>query len=294
MKTTVLFLCGCLAVCSANAQLLKKAGDKLRSVVHKSDGDSSYAMADGGEATMPADVEEKAVRSGRQRPNPALMISGDDQVQIDSTFDFDVAIYQDMEAYQGNQLVKDGGQQIVIYYSASQPMFAIQLSSRATAARNHFYGNFEKESLLNITGYEKIASGVKQAMSLEAIEPAYPGDFGYLGVLLRTGNKKVIAGVACEEYLGRNDAHVTNTNHGAVTAHVWIPQDPRTLFPGYGFIPKKYLDEIETLRTQGGYAPFIFPLEMYLEYGNGDKVYTFTNDIIMGEHRTVNVMDIVK
>ncbi|HEY0273408.1 MAG TPA: hypothetical protein VGC22_09500 [Chitinophaga sp.] len=291
MKITVLFLAGCLAVHAAPAQLLKKAGDKIRSVTHKKDDHVPEAEA-AGESTMPADDVEKAAKNSPQ--HPSLTLSGDSAVQIDSSFDFDVAIYQEMEAYQGNQLVIDGGQEIVIYYSTAQPVFGIQLSSRSTGARNDLYGDFEKSSLLNLTAFGHVGTGEKQPLSLEAIEPAYPGDFGYLGVLLKTGNKKVIAGVACEEYLAHNNALVTNTNRGQVTAHVWIPQDPRTLFAGYGFIPQHYRDEIETLKTQGGYAPFIFPLEMYLEYGNGDKVYTFTNDIIMGEHRMVQLTDIIK
>ncbi|PUZ27219.1 hypothetical protein GA0116948_11728 [Chitinophaga costaii] len=294
MKIIVLFLAGCLTVSGTHAQFFKKAGNKIKSITHKKDSDSASVSEEGGEPTMPSDEEEQALKRSPQRANPALVISGDSAVVIDSSFDFDVSIYQEMEAYQGNQLVKDGGQEIVIYYSTIRPLFGIQLSSRSTGTRNQYYGDFEKLSLLSLTAYQHVGTGQKQPMSLEAVEPAYPGDFGYLGVLLKTGNKKVIAGVACEEFLARNDNHVTNTNRGGVTAHVWIPMDPRTLFPGYGYIPKHFQDEIETLRTQGGYAPFIFPLEMYLEYGNGDKVYTFTNDIMIGEHRTVQVRDIVR
>lgn len=291
MKKIVLLLLLCLAVGATQAQIFKKAGDKIRSVVHKKGEETDSSDEDGGDMPMaPSDRANAAA-------NPSLQISGDSSVLIDSTFDFDVAVYQEMEAYQGNQLVIDGGQEIVIYYSSNTPQFSIQLSSRSTGTRNHFYGDFAKESLLSLSSYEHIGSGEKKPMELQELEPVYPGDFGYLSQLLKTGNKKVIAGVACEEYVAQNqrqDARITNTNRGKVKAHVWIPMDPRTLFPGYAFIPQNYQDQIETIRTQGGYAPVIFPLEMYLEYGNGDKIYTYTNDIIMGEHRTVKIEDINK
>jgi Cys-tRNA synthase (O-phospho-L-seryl-tRNA:Cys-tRNA synthase) len=125
----------------------------------------------------------------------------------------------------------------------------------------------------------------------------YPGEVGYLSQLLKTGSKKVIAGVACEEYVANNLRHhakVVNTNHAKVTAHVWIPMDPHSLFPGYSVIPDHYKTQIETMRIQGSYPPVVMPLEMFLEYGNGDKVFTYTTEIIFGEGRRVFLTDIIK
>ncbi len=79
-----------------------------------------------------------------------------------------------------------------------------------------------------------IASGDKAKLELEGMEPVYPGEIGYLSELRRTGSKKVIAGVACEEYIAQNlrhDPRVVNTSHNKVTAYVWIPSIRIPCFP---------------------------------------------------------------
>lgn len=229
--------------------------------------------------------------------NPALIIGGDERVEIDSSYDYDVAVYQESAAFQGTQLVIDGGEQIVVYYSSKNPHFCIQLKSRSTRTQNFFFGDFQKEVQLSLSGVDKVASGDKTQLDLSTMEPVYPGEIGYLSQLLKTGAKKVISGVACEEYVANNLRHharVVNTNHAKVTAHVWVPMDPHTLFPGYSFIPDHYKNQIDTMRVQGSYPPVVIPLEMFLEYGNGDKVYTYTTSIIWGEGRRVYLQDIIK
>ncbi len=232
--------------------------------------------------------------------NPSLFIGGDDSLRIDSSFEFDVAVYQESTAITGNnEVVKDGGQDIVIYYSSSLPQFSIQMTSKSTSAKYYYYADFLNESQLSITAINRVASGEKQRLDLDHMEPVFPGETGYVSQLLRTGNKKVIAGVACEEYVAQNlkdDPRVNaqGTSHTLVTAHVWVPQEPHTLFHAYGVIPDKYKIQIEKMQIEGSYAPVVLPLEMYLEYGNGDKVYTTTSEIIMGEPRKVNITDIIK
>jgi hypothetical protein len=150
---------------------------------------------------------------------------------------------------------------------------------------------------LSISAINGIASGEKQKLDLRNMEPVFPGETGYLSQLLRTGAKKVIAGVACEEYVAQNrkdDPLVQNTNRVLVTAHVWIPMEPHTLFHAYGLIPDKYKIQIEKMRVEGSYAPVVLPLEMYLDYANGDRVFTTTSVIVTGEPRKVNIADINK
>lgn len=229
--------------------------------------------------------------------SPALIINGDERVEIDSSYDYDVAVYQESVAFQGAQHVIQGGEEIAVYYSSKTAQFSIQLKSRSTGARSQFFGDFIKGSQVSLTGIRKVASGTKEKLELKTMEPVYPGEIGYLNQLLKTGAKKVISGVACEEYVANNlrhDLRVVNTNHAKVTAHVWVPMDPHTLFPGYSFIPDHYKEEIDTMRVQGSYPPVVIPLEMFLEYGNGDKVYTYTTAIIMGEGRRVFLTDINK
>ena len=251
-----------------------------------------------GEEAAPAEGEGDPLYVKKDtRHDPSLIIGGDDSVTVDSTYEFDVAVYQETTALQGNQPVKDGGEDIVIYYSSKTAQFSIQMTSRSTSARYQYFADFQRESQLSITSINRIASGEKSRLDLNSMEPVFPGETGYLSQLLRTGGKKVIAGVACEEYVaqnGKDDPRVKNTNHAMVTAHVWIPMEPHTLFHGYGLIPNKYKIMIEKMRIEGSYAPVVLPLEMYLDYGNGERVFTTTSEIIMGEPRKVSIADINK
>lgn len=274
----VFFFC----IPALQAQLLKKITGKKK------------VKADT-EETMDASFPQ--MREKSTQPDPTLIIGGDEKVQIDSSYEYDVAVYQESEAFQGSQRVIDGGEDIVIYYSSTAAAFCIQLSSRSTAARYHFYGDFGRESQLMLAGVNGIASGDKTKLELQGMEPVYPGEIGYLSQLIRTGSKKVIAGVACEEYVAhnlRNDPRVANTNHAKVTAYVWIPMDPHSIFPGYSLMPKHFKNEIEGMRIAGSYPPVVMPLEMFLEYGNGDKVFTHTTHIILKERRKVTLSDINK
>lgn len=244
-------------------------------------------------------TEETMPNSRRKTEDimPQLIIGGDDRVTVDSSYEFDWAVYQESEAFQGSQRVIDGGEDIVIYYSSTSPVFCIQLFSRSTGTRYHFYGDFGKESQLSLAGVAGVSSGEKAKLELDGMEPVYPGEIGYLSQLRRTGAKKVIAGVACEEYVANNlrhDARVVNTNHAKVTAYVWVPMDPHAVFPGYSLMPDHFKSQIEKMRTEGSYPPVVMPLEMFLEYGNGDKVYTHTTQIIINERRKIQLTDINK
>lgn len=258
-----------------------------------------------GKKKAPAETEETIddtfpqARSSAKNapPEPTLIIGGDDAVKIDSSYEYDWAVYQESEAFQGSQRVIDGGEDIVIYYSSTQAAFSIQLKSRSTGTRYYFFGDFGKESQLMLAGVGGIASGDKTRLQLEGMEPVYPGEIGYLSQLTRTGSKKVIAGVACEEYVAHNlrhDPRVVNTNHSKVTAYVWIPMDPHAVFPGYSLMPEHFKLQIERMRIAGSYPPVVMPLEMFLEYGNGDKVFTHTTHIIVNERRKVELGDINK
>lgn len=281
MKKTILLLI-ILFTCTPalHAQLLKK-------LTKKKSNETEEVM----EETMPVSRHKPA------EENKALIIGGDESVTIDSSYEFDWAVYQESEAFQGSQRVIDGGEDIVIYYSSTSPAFCIQLLSRSTGTRYHFYGDFGKESQLSLAGVAGIASGDKAKLELEGMEPVYPGEIGYLSQLKRTGAKKVIAGVACEEYVAHNlrhDPRVMNTNHAKVTAYVWIPMDPHAVFPGYSLMPDHFKNQIERMRIAGSYPPVVMPLEMFLEYGNGDKVFTHTTQIIINERRRVQLADINK
>lgn len=274
----VLFFC----MPEMQAQLLKRiTGKKKEKTEEAEEIDESYPQA----------------RPRSTAANPALIIGGDEKVRVDSSYEYDMAVYQESEAFQGNQRVIDGGEDIVIYYSSTEAAFCIQLQSRSTGTKYHFYGDFAKESQLMLAGVGGIASGDKIKLELEGMEPVYPGEIGYLSQLQRTGSKKVISGVACEEYVAHNlrrDPRVVNTNHAKVTAYVWIPMDPHSVFPGYSLMPKHFKMQIEKMRIEGSYPPVVMPLEMFLEYGNGDKVYTHTTMIIVNERRKVMLTDINK
>ena len=281
MKKPIL-LAALLLLClpPLQAQLLKKITGKQKQQAGK-------------EETV--DETFPQLREKSKQADPTLIIGGDEKVQIDSTYEYDVAVYQESEAFQGSQRVIDGGEDIVVYYSSTAAAFCIQLSSRSTAARYHYYGDFSRESQLMLTGISGFASGDKSRLELKGMEPVYPGEIGYLSQLSRTGSKKVIAGVACEEYVAHNlrhDPRVVNTNHAKVTAYVWIPMDPHSVFPGYSLMPGHFKSEIESMRIAGSYPPVVMPLEMFLEYGNGDKVFTHTTHIIVNERRKVMLADI--
>lgn len=288
MKPLLLFVWLAISVSSVQAQLLKKMTDKVKGKP------APATRAEGGAADEKGNGDPLYVHRPA-KTDPSLIIGGEEGVTIDSTFEFDVAVYQETTALQGNQIVKDGGQDIVIYYSSKAPQFSMQMTSKSTSARYQYYADFQRESQLSISAINGIASGEKQRLDLHNMEPVFPGETGYLSQLLRTGAKKVIAGVACEEYVAQNrkeDPRVQNTNHALITAHVWIPMEPHTLFHAYGLIPDKYKIQIEKMRIEGSYAPVVLPLEMYLDYGNGDKVFTTTSVIIVGEPRKVNIADI--
>ncbi|HEY0609268.1 MAG TPA: hypothetical protein VGD35_06415 [Chitinophaga sp.] len=293
MKPLLLLVWLTMCVSSLQAQWLKKMTDKIKGKPTQS---AQAQTKEEEENTAPAEGEGDPLYVKKEsKADPSLIIGGDENVTIDSTFEFDVAVYQETAAFQGNQLVKDGGEDIVIYYSSSAPQFSIQMTSKSTAARYQYFADFDKESQLSITAINGIASGDKEVLDLNNMEPVFPGETGYLSQLLRTGAKKVIAGVACVEYVaqnGKDDPRVTNTNHAPMTAHVWIPMEPHTLFRGYGLIPDKYKILIEKMLIEGSYPPVVLPLEMELDYGNGERVITSTSEIIMGEPRKVRIADI--
>jgi hypothetical protein len=291
MKPFLLFACLAMCTSSLHAQWLKKMSDKIKGKPADAEvaQPAAQASADAGDEGDPLYIKQE------DRRHPSLIIGGDETITVDSTYEFDVAVYQETTALQGNQLVKDGGEDIVIYYSSVAPQFSIQMTSRSTTARYQYYADFQREAQLSITAINHIASGEKQKLDLNSMEPVFPGQTGYLSQLMRTGAKKVIAGVACEEYVAQNskeDPRVQNTNHALVTAHVWIPMEPHTLFHAYGLIPDKYKVQIEKMRVEGSYAPVVLPLEMHLDYGNGERVITTTSEIIVGEPRKVNIADI--
>ncbi|MBO9155302.1 hypothetical protein ACFOTA_24035 [Chitinophaga sp. GCM10012297] len=283
-KPILLALAMILSMPALHAQLLKKlTGKKKQPAETEETIDETFPQARGS--------------AKNAQPEPTLIIGGDDAVKIDSSYEYDWAVYQESEAFQGSQRVIDGGEDIVIYYSSTQAAFSIQLKSRSTGTKYHFYGDFGKESQLMLAGVGGIASGDKTRLQLEGMEPVYPGEIGYLSQLTRTGSKKVIAGVACEEYVAHNlrqDPRVVNTNHSKVTAYVWIPMDPHAVFPGYSLMPEHFKIQIERMRIAGSYPPVVMPLEMFLEYGNGDKVFTHTTHIIVNERRKVELGDINK
>lgn len=294
MKPLFLFVWLTMCATSVQAQWLKKMTDKIRGKPAQS-APAQTASEEGAAAEEGEGDPLYIKKEGKQ--DPTLVIGGDERVTIDSSYEFDVAVYQETTALQGYQPVKDGGEDIVIYYSSTAPQFSIQMTSKSTSARYQYFADFRKESQLSITAINGIASGDKEVLDLNNMEPVFPGETGYLSQLLRTGAKKVIAGVACEEYVaqnGKDDPRVKNTNHALVTAHVWIPMEPHTLFHGYGLIPEKYKILIEKMRIEGSYAPVVLPLEMDLDYGNGERVITTTSEIIMGEPRRVNIADINK
>lgn len=174
------FLLGWLILCTTitQAQFLKKMKDKVRSL--------TTARAD-------SSLEESPYEEGHTKSatgNPSLIIGGDERVTIDSVFEFDIAVYQEMEAWQGNQLVINGGEQLVIYYSSAAPRMAIHLLSKSTGARYQFYADFAKGSQLSITAIHKTGSGTKEKLDLTTMEPIYPGETGYLNQLVKTGAKK--------------------------------------------------------------------------------------------------------
>lgn len=285
MKTPILLaLALFLCMPALQAQLLKKLTGKKKEPVET-------------EETIDETFPQARSSARTATPEPTLIIGGDENVRIDSSYEYDWAVYQESEAFQGSQRVIDGGEDIVIYYSSTEPAFCIQLKSRSTGTRYHFYGDFGKESQLMLAGVGGIASGDKTRLQLEGMEPVYPGEIGYLSQLKKTGSKKVIAGVACEEYVAHNlrhDPRVVNTNHSKVTAYVWIPMDPHAVFPGYSLMPDHFKIQIERMRIAGSYPPVVMPLEMFLEYGNGDKVFTHTTHIIIKERRKVELADINK
>lgn len=285
MKTPILLaLALFLCMPALQAQLLKKLTGKKKEPVET-------------EETIDGTFPQARSSARTATPEPTLIIGGDENVRIDSSYEYDWAVYQESEAFQGSQRVIDGGEDIVIYYSSTEPAFCIQLKSRSTGTRYHFYGDFGKESQLMLAGVGGIASGDKTRLQLEGMEPVYPGEIGYLSQLKKTGSKKVIAGVACEEYVAHNlrhDPRVVNTNHSKVTAYVWIPMDPHAVFPGYSLMPDHFKIQIERMRIAGSYPPVVMPLEMFLEYGNGDKVFTHTTHIIIKERRKVELEDINK
>ncbi|MGX5817264.1 hypothetical protein ACWKWU_03660 [Chitinophaga lutea] len=281
MKHPILLAAGLLlAYAPAQAQLLKKISGKLK---------EKPPVEETVDPAFPQLREKNAT------PDPTLIIGGDDKVRIDSSYEYDVAVYQESEAFQGSQRVFDGGEDIVVYYSSTSPAFCIQLTSRSTGTRYHYYGDFGRESQLMLSGYGGIASGDKTKLELEGMEPVYPGEIGYLSQLTRTGSKKVIAGVACEEYVAHNlrhDPRVKNSNRTRVTAYVWIPMDPHSVFPAYSLMPGHFKSQIEAMRIAGSYPPVVMPLEMFLEYANGDRVFTHTTHIIVQEKRKVQLSDI--
>ena len=285
-KRVILTLWFILCATAIRAQFLKKMKDKVRNL--------TAARAD-------SSLEEGPFNDMDVRPrdeNPSLIIGGDGQVTIDSIFEFDIAVYQEMEAWQGSQQVIRGGEQIVVYYSSAAPIMAVQLVSKATGARYQFYADFLKGSQLSITAIHNAGSGSKEKLDLQTMEPVYPGETGYLNRLVKTGAKKVIAGVACEEYRANNvvtdSGQVKVTSRALVSARIWVPMKAYTLFPGYAFIPDHYKDQIEAMLVAGSYPPVAMPLEMLLEYGNGDRVVTYTTDIVRNENRQINVMDAVR
>lgn len=282
------FLLGWLILCSTviHAQFLRKMTDKVR---HLTTSKTDTLLAEG-------PYEASYVKPASE--HPSLIIGGDEQVMIDSLFEFDVAVYQEMEAWQGNQLVMNRGEQAVIYYSSAAPRMAIHLLSKENGARYQFYADFAKGSQLSVTAIHQTGSGTKEKLDLTTIAPVYPGETDYLNQLVKTGEQKVIAGVACEAYVANNtvtdSGRVHVSSRTLVSAQVWVPLQPQTLFPGYAFMPEYYKDQIASMLVAGSYPPVAMPLEMELAYSNGDKIITYTTDIVSGENRVVRVADIIR
>ncbi len=286
IKKQVLLLACILLASTLQAQLLKKVKDKVR---HLAGAPVDTALTEG-----PYETE----RSGPVSKGPSLVIGGDEQVQIDSIFEFDIAVYQESEAWEGSQRMEKGGEEMMIYYSSARPQLGVHLVSKSTGARYRFYADFLKGAQLSITAIHQVGAGTREKLNLQTMEPVYPGETGYLNRLIRTGEKKVIAGIACEEYtadtIRRDSASIGVTSRVLTAASIWVPQEPHTLFPGYVFIPDHYKDQIEQLLRVGSYPPVVLPLEMHLEYSNGDKVNTWTTDIVRGESRMVAVSEVIQ
>ncbi|WP_160716531.1 hypothetical protein [Chitinophaga solisilvae] len=284
-KQALLFLACICCISAVQAQFLRKMKDRVRSLTAVRT-DSSLTE---GPFETPA--------NGPVNGQPSLTISGSGQLQLDSVFEFDIAVYQETEAWQGNQRVVKGGEEIIVFYSSARPQLAVHLVSKSTGARYQFYADFRQGAQLSITAIHNIGSGTREKLDLHSMEPVYPGETGYLNRLIKTGEKKVIAGVACEEYKAdniRRDSTIGGTSHALATASVWTPMQPHTLFPGYALIPEEYKDEMERMLVAGSYPPVAMPLEMHLEYSNGDRVDTYTTDIVKNENRRVRVAAVIE
>lgn len=281
----LIFLC-CLFAFPLEAQLLQKirekteqASDKIKRSLHKRD-------------AVAVEAEDSALLSSRRSAvSPHFELVGDPAVQIDSAYRFEVAIYQQSEVYQGQQRLLQGGDDLEVRYSKVEPTMYVGIRSHRTGLQYAFYADFRRDAQAAITEINGSRAGEKKKLELENFEPIYPGESGYLNRLLRTGNKKVILGIACEEYAGNNmqSEKTVNSSRQLVKASVWIPLDPTTVFPGYSALPAKYKQQVETLRRQEAYPLMIWPLEIRLDYSNGDHIHTVTTRIQPDEQRTMEL-----
>ncbi|NIG53790.1 hypothetical protein [Chitinophaga sp. Cy-1792] len=284
MKIRVILslVCACLLISSAaQAQLFKQVKDRFRQLTG-----------------MPKDTfqldEGPYETPGKPITAPSLIIGGDEKVQLDSVYEYDIAIYQETKTWK-DTADPEVRQHITICYSSEKPQLAVNIEDNQNGARYQYFADFLHAAQLSMTAIHRIGSGEKEALKLDEVSPVYPGEWDFMEKLAKTGQQKEIEGILCDEFAADSLAMSDSTAPvSLVSAHIWLPATIHTLFGGYIHIPEPYHQQLADIQAAGGIVPVSLPLETLLTYSDGAVRATTTTAIVNGEPRRIAVSDIIR
>ncbi|MFB6454671.1 hypothetical protein ACE38W_05310 [Chitinophaga sp. Hz27] len=281
IRVIISLVCACLLISStAQAQLFKQVKDRFRQLTgYQKD---TFQLDDG-----PYETPGKPITA------PSLVIGGDEKVQIDSVYEYDIAIYQETKTWKDTTAIVN--QHILISYSSEKPQLAVNIEDMHNGARYQYFADFLHAAQLSMTAIHSIGSGEKEPLNLTEVTPVYPDETEFMQKLVKTGQQREIEGVLCDEFAVDSLAAVDSTAPvSLVSAHVWLPATIHTLFGGYIHIPEPYHQQLADIQAAGGMVPVSLPLETRLTYSNGDIRTTTTSAIVNGEPRRIAVSDIIR
>ncbi|MBV8253289.1 MAG: hypothetical protein JO154_11835 [Chitinophaga sp.] len=232
---------------------------------------------------------------GKPLAGPSLIIGGDKKIQVDTAYDFDVALYQKVYRKTSDTASPQEVNEILTMYHSEQPQLAILMYNLVNKAKYMYIADFNHASQVSVTAIHNMGSGEKEQLDLHDMSPVYPGEPDFKDQLQPTGTAEEILGVRCHIY--ECELETTVDTAGApvlVSARVWIPENIHQVFGGYIHIREPYRQQLQDISEAGKLLPVAVPLRKELRYSDGTLLYTVPWDMITQEPRRLNVSDIIQ
>lgn len=282
----------------ATAQVLNKVKDLKGRIIQRPAADLPPTSPDDAPAASETDAEsESANDSGTP------LYDRDSPVKTNSKYAFDMVLKQETQGMSMGRTMPGGPVLIRQYFSSTAPVSAFYLTSTDSANASHKY-------TLSITDYQnrtlitaselvdkkmgRMVFGDKETIDLSKLPTPGANEQASTQRYTRTGNTRPILGISCAEYVA--GPYVVSSDNPSLKAvsKIWLPRGMGGFFPGITSFKndKQAAPLIKAYEESTGldFVGLLFPIEMTIEYSNGDRSVTTAKSLDKAPH----VVDIEK